>query len=151
MRRLLIILLVTLATPQLFAEQKKGAEIYCEAPSYNFGIVDRGKDDIYHTFVIENRGDEPLIIKRVERSCSCMKASLSKRPIAPGEKRELKVAYEVRKMPEGLFSKVVQIYSSSRGDSGFMQFTITGRSVNTKELIQQRRRLIDIDIEIDMK
>lgn len=109
----------------------QGALIYCEEPTYNFGTVNRRRNEsVTHTFVIENRGDEPLIIKRVERSCSCMKSSLSKRPIDPGERREMKVSYEVRKMPPGLFSKVVQIYSTSRGDTGFTQFTITGRSVN---------------------
>lgn len=143
--------MVALTTPHLYAESEievevdtqesetSGALIYCENLTYNFGTVDRKREDIQHIFVIENRGDEPLIIKRVERSCSCMKATLSKRPIAPGESREMKVLYEVRKMPPGLFSKVVQIYSTSRGDTGFTQFTITGRSVMRNRSENPRR------------
>lgn len=105
-----------------------GALLHCDTMLHNFGEVERRRSEIEHTFTIENRGDAPLIITRVLRSCSCMKAHISKRPIAVGERRELKVVYEVHKMPEGLFSKVVQIYSTSR-DGGFAQFTITGRSV----------------------
>ncbi|MFI3305393.1 MAG: DUF1573 domain-containing protein [Rikenellaceae bacterium] len=145
-RYITLIFVALMATQQLAAEestqrhtevqtqvQTQGALIYCKRLTHNFGTVNRrGNESIFHIFTIENRGDEPLIIKRVERSCSCMKASLSKRPIAPGESREMKVSYEVRKMPPGLFSKVVQIYSTSRSDTGFTQFTITGRSVDTE-------------------
>ncbi len=108
-----------------------GALMYCDTLTHDFGDVERRRSEIEYTFTIENRGDEPLIITRVVRSCSCMKAHISKRPIAVGESREMRVVYEVHKMPEGPFSKVVQIYSTSR-DGGFMQFTIMGRSV-TKE------------------
>ncbi len=110
------------------SDEREGALLYCDSMSYDFGTVDRRLEDVWHTFRIENRGDEPLIITRVERSCSCMKVALSRRPIAPGESRDMRVTYELRKMPPGLFSKVVQIYSTTR-DTGFSQFTITGRSV----------------------
>ncbi len=114
-------------------ESVNGALLHSDSFAFDFGSVNRQEEEIYHTFTIENRGSEPLIIKRVERSCSCMKVNLSKRPIAPGESREMKVTYELRKMPPGLFSKVVQIYSNSVENTGFEQFTITGRSVNKEE------------------
>lgn len=126
------LLLTTLLALVCFAprvEARDGALLYCDSLSHDFGTVDRRIEEVYHTFTIENRGDEPLIIKRVERSCSCMRAVISKRPIAPGDSRDMRVIYDVRKMPEGIFSKVVQIYSNSR-DTGFEQFTIMGRSVN---------------------
>lgn len=109
-----------------------GALLHCDSMSHDFGVIDRRVEDVWHTFTVENRGDEPLIIKRVDRSCSCMRVSFSRRPIAPGDSRDMRVIYEVRKMPEGLFSKVVQIYSNSR-DAGFTQFTITGRSISVKK------------------
>ncbi len=115
----------------------EGALLHCDNMTHEFGVVDRRGGDIVPTFTIENRGDTPLIIKRVVRSCSCLKVSLSRRPIETGGSREMRVTYELRKMPPGLFSKVVQIYSSSR-DEGFSQFTITGRSSNLKLLKQEQ-------------
>ncbi|MFI3258746.1 MAG: DUF1573 domain-containing protein [Rikenellaceae bacterium] len=115
-----------------------GPLLYCDSMTFDFGVVSRKKGEITHTFVIENCGDAPLVITRVERSCSCMKAQISKRPIAVGERRILKVTYEVMKMPPGLFSKVVQIYSNSR-DMGFAQFTITGRSVSVRRNYEEEK------------
>ncbi len=109
----------------------EGALLHCDTMSHDFGVVARHLEDVEHTFLIENLGDEPLIIKRVERSCSCMKVSVSRRPIPPGGSRQMRVIYELRKMPEGLFSKVVQIYTSSR-DESLAQFMITGRSVSVR-------------------
>ncbi len=130
MRRLIPIIFAMLlcgAPHMAHSQESKGALLYCDSLTHDFGVVFRHLQDVEHTFVIENRGDEPLIIKRVERSCSCMKVFVSKRPINVGEKRAMRVVYELRKMPPGLFSKVVQIYSTSR-DESLAQFTITGRS-----------------------
>ncbi len=126
MRHLTALLLLIVSITQ--ARAAEGALLHCDSMTHDFGVVMRHLEDVEHTFTIENRGDEPLIIKRVVRSCSCMKVSISKRPIAVGESRQMRVIYELRKMPPGLFSKVVQIYSSSR-DESMAQFTITGRSI----------------------
>ncbi len=135
-----LLLIVVLASSSAMAARKKdaimdgeseGALLHCDTMSHDFGVVERRRSEIEHTFTIENRGDEPLIITRVLRSCSCMKAHISKRPIDVGERRELRVVYEVHKMPAGIFSKVVQIYSTSR-DTGFAQFTIMGRAEEKK-------------------
>lgn len=65
-------------------EGVEGALLHCDTMLHNFGEVERRRSEISHTFTIENRGDAPLIITRVLRSCSCMKAHISKRPIAVG-------------------------------------------------------------------
>lgn len=135
-----IISILTLLIGVTSATAQEGPLLYCDTLSHNFGIVDRCVEEVSYTFNLENRGDEPLIIKRVERSCSCMKVSLSRRPIEVGEVRPMRVTYEVRKMPLGLFSKVVQIYSTSR-DEGFEQFTLTGRSVSEERKRDYKREL----------
>ncbi len=131
----MILLALCVAAPFAMAQEpqkESGALLYCDSLSHDFGVIDRRVEDVWHTFTIENRGDEPLIIKRVERSCSCLRVVFSRRPIQPNESRKMRVIYEVRKMPEGLFSKVVQIYSNSR-DTGFEQFTLTGRSIKVEK------------------
>lgn len=134
-RLLLIFLALWFIAPPAMAEEgqtKSGALLYCDSLTHDFGVVDRRVEEVWHTFKVQNIGDEPLIIKRVERSCSCIRVVFSRRPIKPGESRDMRVMYEVRKMPEGLFSKVVQIYSNSR-DTGFEQFTLTGRSIKVEK------------------
>lgn len=105
----------------------KGALLYCEEMSHNFGVVNRRDGDQKHTFIIENRGDAPLVITQVISSCSCMKSSVSQRPIMPNEKRELKLTYEIKKMPIGTFSKSVVLHTTSR-DAKPARFTLSGRS-----------------------
>ncbi len=108
----------------------KGALLHCDSMNYNFGVVNRREGDIRHTFIIENRGDEPLIITNIVASCSCMKHSISRKPIAVGEQRELTITYELKKMPPGTFSKSVIIYSTSC-DNIPTRFTLSGRSSYT--------------------
>ncbi len=106
---------------------KRGAKLCARELTYDFGVIDYKGGDVHHTFLIENCGDEPLVIERVVTSCSCTKASISRKPLAVGERREMKVTYEVRKMPIGLFSKSILIFSTA-SDDDMTRFTITGRS-----------------------
>lgn len=108
----------------------EGALLYCAEMTHNFGVVNRREGDQKHTFIIENRGDEPLVITQIVSSCSCMKSSISQRPILPHEKRELKLTYELKKMPIGTFSKSVVLHTTSR-DGKPARFTLSGRSSYT--------------------
>ncbi len=137
MRRLILLMmlpamLMIFNTSGQTTHKKMGALLYSKDTAHNFGVVNRREGDIKHIFTIENRGDEPLIITRVVSSCSCMKGSISRRPILPGESRELKVTYELKKMPPGTFSKSVVLHSTSR-DIGQMRFTLSGRSSYTSK------------------
>ncbi len=109
------------------AKPKGGALLTADRLTYDFGVINSRGGDVHCTFTVTNKGNEPLVIERVVTSCSCTKANISRKPLAPGESREMKVTYEVKKMPIGLFSKSILIFSTSR-DEDMMRFTITGRS-----------------------
>ncbi len=109
------------------AKTKSGALLVADRVNHDFGVINSRGGDVNCSFTVTNRGDEPLVIERVVTSCSCTKASISRKPLAPGESREMKVTYEVRKMPIGLFSKSILIFSTSC-DEDMMRFTISGRS-----------------------
>jgi hypothetical protein len=49
---------------------------------------------VAQTFPIQNTGDEPLIISSVVTSCGCTTASLSSSVIPPGQRADLKVAFD---------------------------------------------------------
>ena len=71
-----------------------------------------------------NDGTEPLVLLSVITSCSCVKADFSRKPIAVGEKGEVVLLIEVKKMEKGLFHRVVQVRSNSVG--GTENLTIEG-------------------------
>ena len=72
----------------------------------------------------------PLVIVRAQTTCSCLKVSHSKRPLAPGETAVIRVVYEPHKNEPGTFSKVIQIYSNSV--SGRELITVCGNSLDTE-------------------
>lgn len=97
----------------------KGARLVLPVATYDFGDVPRKGGALTRDFVFRNEGSAPLVIVRVLTSCSCFKATFSKRPVAPGGEGVIRVTYEPLKSEPGAFNKVLQIYSNS----------VTGREV----------------------
>ena len=79
-------------------------------------IIDYGKiakgDNGERTFVFTNIGDQPLIIKNIQSSCGCTVPKKPKKPIMPGEKGEIKVSYDTKRV--GGFSKAITIFSNAK-------------------------------------
>lgn len=90
-----------------------GAHLNLERVAYDFGDVPRKGGDLVQEFVFTNDGTVPLVVTRVMTSCSCLKASFSKRPVAPGERGVIRITYEPHKSEPGTFNKVILIYSNS--------------------------------------
>ena len=63
-----------------------------EEEFHDFGEVQEG-DVVEHTFVFTNEGDGPLIISNAEGSCGCTVPDWPRRPIAPGQKGQIKVSF----------------------------------------------------------
>ena len=89
--------------------QQGGALLRLEESVYDFGRVPRRGGDLVHDFVVENEGTVPLVVTRVFTSCSCLKASYSKRPIPPGGTGVIRITYEPYKSEPGTFYKVIQV------------------------------------------
>ncbi len=103
-------------TLQSGAAEKEAPVLHIDAPSWNFGDVPRKGGDVSHDFVFRNDGGAPLVVLRVVTSCSCVKASFPKRPVAPGESGTIRITYEPHKSEPGTFSKVIQIISNAGRD-----------------------------------
>lgn len=120
------------------SEQKhKGLERRQKAPSgphmafdrtsHDFGDVARHGGDLIKEFRFVNDGDEPLVIKKITKACSCLTVSYSRKPVLPGEASVIKIKYEPHKIEEGIFHRVIQIYSNS--PEGVRLLTIQGNSI----------------------
>ncbi|WP_300720442.1 DUF1573 domain-containing protein [uncultured Alistipes sp.] len=111
--------------------QQGGALLRLEESVYDFGRVPRRGGDLVHDFVVENEGTVPLVVTRVFTSCSCLKASYSKRPIPPGGTGVIRITYEPYKSEPGTFYKVIQVYSNST--EGRTVITVQGSSYDDEK------------------
>ena len=105
----------------------KGAHLKMENPTYDFGDVPRKGGDLVREFRFVNDGTAPLVLVRVITSCSCLKASFSKRPVEPADSGVIRITYEPHKSEPGAFNKVIQIYSKSV--DGRDVITVQGNSI----------------------
>ena len=94
-------------------DKPQGAHFNFKSTEYNFGDIDHKLPKVECRFSFTNDGTAPLVITKVLTSCSCVKVQYGKKPIPPGGKGEIKVAYEVNKKESGVFYKVIEIYSNS--------------------------------------
>jgi hypothetical protein len=78
-----------------FASGETGPKIKFREDSIDFGKIKQG-EALTHIFVFHNVGEDTLKIKRVQSSCGCTAALVSKREIAPGEKGEVRVTFNSR-------------------------------------------------------
>ena len=109
-----------------------GAHLHFYETTHDFGDIPRKGGNLVREFEFVNDGTEPLVLLRVLTSCTCTKASFSKRPVAPGERGVVKVIYEPHKKEPGAFSKVIQIFSTSI--EGRNVLTVRGNSLDVKKL-----------------
>jgi len=68
-------------------------EIQFESLIYSFGKVIQG-EQLSYTFRFKNVGKSSLLISSIEASCGCTTSVPPKAPIRPGEKGEIKIAFD---------------------------------------------------------
>lgn len=66
------------------AEKSPVAALACKEATYDFGTRDNS-ESVQHTFVIANTGNAPLVISKVQPSCGCTVANLTKDHLNPGD------------------------------------------------------------------
>ena len=86
-------------------------EFKFEEETINYGKIEKGSEK-ERVFVFTNIGDQPLIIKDIKSSCGCTVPKTTEKPIMPGEKGEIKVSYDTRRV--GGFSKSITIFSNAK-------------------------------------
>lgn len=137
MKRILSILFLLLAAAAPFGAQSRGkmpegASLRLHVHTHDFGDVARRGGDLVCEFAFTNEGTAPLVLTRVVTTCSCLKVHYAKRPVAPGAEGRIRVVYEPHKSEPGVFNKVIQIYSNSKG--GREVVTVQGNSLEEETI-----------------
>jgi len=79
---------------------------------HDFGTIDNQKT-IIHTFKLQNRGNQDVLIKRIISTCGCLTNQISRRTIPPGKKASLTVSIDLRNI-NGKFRKQIFLETNDR-------------------------------------
>ncbi len=93
---------------EFIEEEIKGIEWKTEK-YFDLGDIPQNKP-VTVDFVFENLDDEPILITRVESSCSCFVSDFSKEPIMKGAKGSIKASFDAK--AEGPFFKTFLVLTS---------------------------------------
>ena len=127
MKRICLCLVSLLFAAGVVAQEKVGPKMTFDSATHNFGEVARKGGDLVKEFRFVNNGDEPLVIKKITKSCSCTTVSYSRKPVMPGESGVITIKYEPHKVEEGVFNRVIQIYTNASNKARIL--AIQGNSV----------------------
>lgn len=105
MKTLGTLLLLLCATLSINSQEFK-----FDQETIDYGKIIKGSEG-ERTFVFTNVGDAPLIIQSIKSSCGCTVPKKPENPIMPGEKGEIKVSYDTKRI--GGFSKQITILSNA--------------------------------------
>ena len=130
MRRVLCSILFIVAVACAYAQATRPIMVF-DRVIHDFGDVPRKGGDLVKEFRFVNKGDAPLVIKKITKSCSCMSVVYSRKPVMPGEAAVIKIKYEPHKVEPGIFHKAIQIYSNESTEVRLI--TIQGNSVDNKK------------------
>ena len=99
-------------TPAVEEEEvdPNGPSISFDTLVVDFGTINKG-DDPYRTVQFTNTGKKPLHITNCKGSCGCTVPKCPTTPIMPGEKGDLKVRYDTKRV--GNINKTVTVKSNA--------------------------------------
>ncbi|MBW6536241.1 MAG: DUF1573 domain-containing protein [Mariniphaga sp.] len=90
---------------------RNDAVIRFKGQEYDFGTIPL-KEEVYYGFEFSNPGKTPLVISNVKTSCGCTIPEWPRKPIMPGAKGEIKVAYDAAS--PGVFHKTITVYFNGK-------------------------------------
>jgi hypothetical protein len=105
----------------------KHPKIHFDEPDYDFGEVEAG-DEVEHTFVFENTGDNLLSIEEVLSRCGCTGALVTEQEVPPGGTGGIKVALHSKGF-QGEVKKGLTVESNDP-ENRLVRLTISGNVVS---------------------
>jgi hypothetical protein len=82
------------------------------AKLHDFGKIAEAEGKKSFTFYVSNKGNQPLVIQRIEASCGCTTPEFTKTPIPPGGKGVITAIFDPENR-SGIFSKTLTVYTNS--------------------------------------
>jgi len=86
------------------------AKLTIKDAKQNFGMVKKG-ELVKLNYEISNTGNEPLIINKVEVSCSCTSVEFDKKPVLPAQKTTITIIFDTKTVYDRQ-DRVVEVFSN---------------------------------------
>lgn len=101
---------------------------------WDFGTIKEEGGDVTHTFTMENRGSNPVVIYNIQTSCGCTTTKYSHKPLMKGETSTIEIAFDPRFRP-GHFMKDIYVYTSAESDPIILKIKgdVTPRTLSLEE------------------
>lgn len=104
-----------------------GPVITFDTTVVDFGTINKG-DDPFRVLQFTNTGKKPLHITNCKGSCGCTVPQCPTTPIMPGEKGDLKVRYDTKRV--GNINKTVTVKSNAT--NGTIYLKVRGKILDVK-------------------
>lgn len=88
-------------------------KINFEESRFDFGKIKEG-ESVRHIYTFTNTGDQPLIISNAIPSCGCTIPSFSKKPVAPGQKGHIEVAFHSANQKGKVHKNIIVVSNADR-------------------------------------
>ncbi|WP_316347174.1 DUF1573 domain-containing protein [Desulfuromonas acetoxidans] len=90
------------------------AQIHVPVSEVDLGVLYSGQKS-KHTFVLENHGDQPLVINKVRTSCGCTSAFTRDKVIEPGASTELAVQFNSKNFRGNVLKRIMLFTNDPSG------------------------------------
>ena len=139
MKKLIAVLFISVVSFGSF-DQDKLAKIEFKETTIDYGTIEKGADGV-RTFEFTNTGDAPLIISKVNSSCGCTVPKKQDGPVMPGEKGEIQVKYDTKRvMP---IRKTITVLSNA--ETPTVALKIKGNVINpdNKSVLAKEKSILE--------
>lgn len=109
MKKTVLILFVGLLSMGVHA-QEATAKIEFKSETIDYGEIEKGSDGV-RVFEFTNTGTSPLVVSDVRSSCGCTIPKKPENPIMPGQKGEIQVKYDTKRI--GPIRKAITVTSNA--------------------------------------
>lgn len=141
MRYLPLLLILGLAL-FLVACEAKDPQAVVDKADFDFGTVEQNTD-VNHTYIITNKGDKDLEIKRTRTTCGCTVAQPSKKLVKKGETVEIQVTFSAGAR-KGAQNKKITVFTNDPKNER-LTLTISGTIIERLAFDPQRLRFNDVE------
>jgi hypothetical protein len=89
------------------------AAIKFDTVFYDLDALEIDCPDQTRDFFFTNTGGAPLVIEKVEASCSCLDVVYPKDPIAPGDSSKITMTLKMKQILSGQFYRSANVYTNA--------------------------------------